>query len=623
MKKFFILILSVLLINCSSAQDTLTKGFVKEIPTKTNKDYWQQQVQYIMDIDMNVNNYQYQGTQKLVYTNNSPDILSKVYYHLYPNAFQPGSEMDMRLQTIVDPDRRMVINKGSKEKPIYESRISKLKPDEIGFIKVNHLTQNGNLISYKTEGTILEVTLNQPIQPGESVTFDMNFTGQVPVQIRRSGRNNRGGVALSMTQWYPKMVEYDKEGWHADPYIAREFYGVWGDFDVSIHIDKDYVLGGTGIIQNPQEVGCGYEDKSKPIQQINSDKKYWHFKAKNVHDFTWVADKNFVHDIKSLNNGTLLHFLYKNNKEIKKNWKKMQPIAVETMEFYNDYVGVYPYKQYSIIQGGDGGMEYAMCTLITGNRNLNSLLGTMMHEMGHAWFQFVVATNESKHPWMDEGFTSFIEVLASNKIRENKPDFIFDGAYKYYNYMVSTGEEEPLTTHADRYKTNMSYGINAYDKGLVFIAQLGYVIGKKNLNKTVKEYYKQWGGKHPTPQNFIRVAEHVSGLELNWYLNEFGQTTHTIDYAVKTVKNKTITLERIGSIPMPIDVQVVYSDGSTEDFYIPLNLMRGEKPTQARILEDWNWGKPTYSFSTGKKVKKVTIDASLLMADVDRKNNTR
>jgi hypothetical protein len=119
------------------------------------------------------------------------------------------------------------------------------------------------------------------------------------------------------------------------------------------------------------------------------------------------------------------------------------------------------------------------------------------------------------------------------------------------------------------------------------------------------------------------VAEYVSGLELDWYLNEFGQTTHTIDYAVKTVKNKTITLERIGSIPMPIDVQVVYSDGSTEDFYIPLNLMRGEKPTQARILEDWNWGKPTYSFSTGKKVKKVTIDASLLMADVDRKNNTR
>lgn len=142
--------------------------------------------------------------------------------------------MDARLQTIPDPDRRMAVNLGTRENPQYESRISKLTPSEIGFIDVKSLTQNGHQVSYRVEGTILEVTLASPIQPGDKATFDMVFEGQVPVQIRRSGRDSRDGIALSMSQWYPKMAEYDFEGWHIDPYIAREFHGVWGNFDVKI-----------------------------------------------------------------------------------------------------------------------------------------------------------------------------------------------------------------------------------------------------------------------------------------------------------------------------------------------------------------------------------------------------
>jgi len=621
MRNFIILTFIITLFGCSSTQNNVAINSVNKKETPTFTSYWQQHVDYTMDIDIDVNTYQYKGKQKLVYTNNSPDELNKVFYHLYPNAFQPGSEMDARLQTIKDPDRRMVNNKGTKEAPQYESRISKLKPDEVGFLKVQTLTQNGKSLQYKIEGTILEVSLNQPLKSGGKVTFDMDFTGQVPIQIRRSGRNNKGGVALSMTQWYPKMVEYDKEGWHADPYIAREFYGVWGDFDVRIHIDRNYMLGGTGYLQNPQEVGFGYQDKKKTLKIPNTPKLTWHFKAPNVHDFTWVADTNFIHDTKKLKNGTILHFLYKNDSKIAKDWKEMQGFAIKTMEFYNKYMGKYPYKQYSLLQGGDGGMEYAMCTLISGKHSLNGLIGTMMHEMGHAWFQFVLATNESKHPWMDEGFASFIEVLASHEIRDNKPDFIFENSYKYYYYMVGTGQEEPLTTHADRYQTNMSYGINAYDKGLVFLAQLGYIIGIENRDKSLQEFYKQWGGKHPTPNDFIRVAEKVSQLELDWYLNEFTQTIHTIDYAVKKVENTKIILERIGEIPMPIDLLVTYTDGSKESFYIPLNLMRGEKPTTATKLKDWDWTHLTYTFLTTKNVKKVQIDSSYLLADINLKNN--
>src|SRR5690606_2926227 len=217
--------LSAWMFACNTPKETVSN----QKPLQNNTGYWQQHADYTMTIDMNVNNYQYNGEQKLVYTNNSPDVLNKVYYHLYFNAFQPGSEMDVRSRTIADPDSRV------------GDRISKLQPNEIGYINVTSLKQNGSSVKHKTTGTILEVMLNSPIQPGEKVTFDMVFDAQVPIQIRRSGRNSSEGVALSMTQWYPKLAEYDFEGWHANPYIGREFHGVWGNFDVTLKIDKNYV----------------------------------------------------------------------------------------------------------------------------------------------------------------------------------------------------------------------------------------------------------------------------------------------------------------------------------------------------------------------------------------------
>ena len=215
--------------------------FITAMGFGQNSSYWQQHVDYTMEVDMNVENFKYTGTQKLIYTNNSPDDLTRVYYHLYFNAFQPGSEMDMRLQNIADPDRRMTNEDKS-------SRIADLTESEIGYLHPTSLKQDGVAVTYNEEGTVLIVNLAKPIPSGGKTTFEMEFKGQVPVQIRRSGRNNKDGVALSMSQWYPKLAEYDFEGWHADPYIAREFHGVWGDFDVKLTIAKDYIVGGTGYL---------------------------------------------------------------------------------------------------------------------------------------------------------------------------------------------------------------------------------------------------------------------------------------------------------------------------------------------------------------------------------------
>ena len=573
---------------------------------QNNTAYWQQKVDYTMTIDMDVNKHTYKGTQKLVYTNNSPDTLNRVFYHLYFNAFQPGSEMDVRSQTIADADSRV------------KDRIANLSPEEMGYIKPTALSQDGKKLKYKVEGTVLEVSLNKPILPGSSTQFDMEWDAQVPVQIRRSGRDNAEGVAYSMTQWYPKLAEYDFQGWHADPYIAREFHGVWGDYDVTILIDKDFVVGGTGY--------------PEPQAGVTRGKRGWRFKAPNVHDFTWAADPDYIHDTYEGPNGVTLNFYYKNKPEIAENWKNLQPKTAALMEFFNEHIGPYPYKQYSVIQGGDGGMEYAMCTLITGERKFGSLVGVTSHEMAHSWFQFLLATNEAKHEWMDEGFTSYISGFAMAKVMDQPTDNPTAGSYRNYAYLAKSGKEQPMSTHADRYDLNMAYGIAAYSKGAVFMAQLGYVIGQDKLKSTIKRYYDTWKFKHPTPNDFIRIAEKESGAELDWYLMDFAQTTNTIDYKVAATAEadmSTITLERIGLMPMPIDLMVTYEDGSQEYFYIPLRMMRAGKANpyegvKKTELADWPWTNPTYSFNTakGKTIKKAVIDPSGLMADVDPTNNT-
>lgn len=569
---------------------------------------------------MDVENHQYKGTQELKYTNHSKDTLNKVFYHLYFNAFQPGSEMDIRSRTIADPDSRV------------GNRISKLSPSEIGFIKPTLFTQNGVSAKYEIKGTVMKVILNSPILPGETTVFTMNWDAQVPLQIRRSGRDNEEGVAYTMTQWYPKIAEYDFEGWHADPYIGREFYSVWGNYDVTITIDANYTIGGTGYLQNPVSVGHGYTvPGQKPMPPI--DGKYtWRFLAPDVHDFAWAADDNYIHDTFPGPNGVTLHFFYKNNPEIIENWKKLQPKTAALMEFFNDQLGPYPYDQYSVIQGGDGGMEYGMCTMITGERELGSLVGVTSHELAHNWFQFVLGINESKYSWMDEGFTSFISSEAMNYVMESQKSNPHAGSYRSYYFMAHSGEEQPMTTHADRYKTNRAYGVNAYSKGAVFLVQLGYIIGPENLSKTLKRFYSDFKFTHPTPNDFIRTAEKVSGFELDWYLTDWTKTTNTIDYGIKSVENNgentTITLERIGLMPMPIDLYVTYEDNSQELFYIPLRMMWGEKPNpfselKRTVLEDWAWAYPTYSFEieNRKKIKNIVIDATQRMADIVTQNN--
>lgn len=615
--------------------------------TLAQSSYWQQEASYTMDINFDVKKHQFEGDQKIQYINHSPDQLDKVFYHLYFNAFQPGSMMDVRSRTIQDADSRV------------GDRIQSLKQEEQGYQRIRSLTQDGEAVQFEVVGTILEVTLVKPIEPGDTVLFEMKFDAQVPIQIRRSGRDNKEGISYSMTQWYPKMCEYDGQGWHSNPYVGREFYGIWGDFEVNITIDKSYILGGTGIVVNADEIGYGYSDK----EIDHSDKKTltWRFKAENVHDFFWGADPDYIHDVVKINEDLTLHFLYQDDPAIKPVWEKSQEKMVHAFSFIQPRYGAYPYPQYSFIQGGDGGMEYPMGTLITGKRNFGSLVGVMVHELMHTWYQMLMGTNEALHAWMDEGFTSYTSNVVMDHIMDKKEKNPHFRSYRGYYYLALSGVEEPLTTHADHFISNFAYGQAAYSKGAVFLGLLNYIVGQPVFDKAILSYYNTWAFKHPTPNDVIRIFEKESGLELDWFKEYFVQTVKRIDYSIvdvvssaktstdsivieainneivqqnidKKVSGSTISILNKGTMPMPLDVVVTYTkNGKTETacYHIPMRLMRGEKQDEnlydeRYIVTDWPWTHPLYQLHIPisiKKIKKVEIDPSKRLADVFEEDN--
>ncbi len=635
MYKFLTLLISVFL-------------FVNSLDAQTSR--WQQRVKYTMNIDVDANKNRFTGKQKLEYTNNSPDALKKVFYHLYYNAFQPNSSMDVRSNQL----GKNIIN----GKPDWDSRVTdrigKLKEDEIGYQKIISLKMNGVSQPFKYNETILEVTLTQPIAAKSKVVFEMEFEAQIPIQIRRTGRDNpTTGVRYSMSQWYPKICEYDNEGWHPTPYVAREFYGVWGDFDVTIAIDKSYKLGGTGVLVNDKEIGWGYDEPGSALKPTEKAKRSWHFVGNNVHDFVWAADPDYIHLVRKMpNGGPIFHVIYNyKNNDLKNDtaWNTVADAAVFTLPFIESKFGKYPYPQYSFIQGGDGGMEYPMATLLIGPS-----LGTVFHELMHTWYQMILGTNESINAWMDEGFADFSSAHVSAFYRDNftkikyknNPAYIktldsvasilplvVSGSYRSYYYLAKSDYQEPLTTHADHFETNLGYSISSYSKGAVFIEQLGYVVGAEMRDKILMEYYNQWRFKHPNSSDFIKLAEDMSGIKLDWYKEYWCNTTKTIDYGIDSLWEEggvsKIRLIRKGKVPMPIDFRLSFKDGSTEMHYIPLNLMYGSKASEntGESREEhaaWKWTHPTYIIEFKKRLtdlKKAEIDPSKRMADIDLRSN--
>ncbi len=639
MRKLFFFLLSFLLVNALFAQP----------------DRWQQKIKYNINVNMDVVTNRFSGTEKIEYINNSPDTLNKIFIHLYWNAFQPNSSMDVRSREL---GKNTLTNRRGDQVKDWDGRvtdrISKLTPDEIGYQKVKSIKINGKEQQLLEHETILEVRLDKGLAPKSKTLIDLDFEAQVPKQIRRSGRDNAEGIRYSMSQWYPKVVEYDYQGWNANPYIAREFYGVWGDFDVKITIDKSYMVAATGVLQNANQIGFGFEAAGTKVPANNGKTNTWNFTGSNIHDFVWAADPTFKHLSKKTGSGVMLHVFYKpTDAKGDSAWSNVLWAAEQVLPYIEKRFGKYPYPQYSFIEGGDGGMEYAMATLLKGPG-----LGTVIHEWMHSWYQQIMGTNESLFPWMDEGFTDYATgevsdfyyqscaskspftsdaaktgIMRMNEMNKSRLPAKQSGSYESYFSLAKSGLEEPMSTHSDHYNTNYAYSSAAYSKGSTFMGQLGYIVSDSVRDKILLNYYDQWHFKHPNVNDFIRVAEKTSGLALQWYKEYWVNSTKTIDYAVGDIglngTNTSITIKRIGKLPMPVEVLLTFKDGSKELHYIPLDLMFGQKPDESAgvtrtVHKEWHWTHPEYQVETTRSIKdlkSIEIDPTQRMADLNKSNN--
>lgn len=594
--------------------------------------YYQQYAKYKMDIDVDVKNYTYIGKQSIEYTNNSPDTLRVVYFHLYWNVFRPNSTMDQRVQSQgKKADGRLVENSGDQ----WVSRLANIPKSQYGSQNIHWIKQNGEKLNTELEESILKVTLLEPLLPNKTTQFAMEWDAVIPKQIRRSGRNNKEGIEMTMTQWYPKIAEYDYDGWAVFDYVGREFHAPFSDFDVKIAIDKNYVIGAGGVLNNPKKVK-GY-DANPEMTTPKNNKVTWDWSAKNILDFAWAADPDYTVESLEISPRLKVNLVYQKSDKTK-NWELSIPYIKEYYKKMNAQFGAYVYPTYSFIQGGDGGMEYGMCTMILGEaKTLEDLCGLMFHEGAHSWYQQMLATNESMRPWMDEGFTSYAENKVMfdlfpplDKTNQSHPH---ESSINAYIKFAKTGNEEPAVWLGDHHDFGKAYTFASYVKGELYLVQLGYIMGEKTLEKVMKTYYNQWHLKHPTDRDFLHIAQKLSGMDLKWFQHYWINTTKTIDYSINSIEemenNKSIiVLENKGAIPMPIDVTVVLKDNRLKHYQIPMNMTRVYKNQdylwETKKISPWKWTQKTYELEipiSKREIKTVYIDYSKRLADVNSENN--
>ncbi|SDE66467.1 M1 family metallopeptidase [Riemerella columbipharyngis] len=590
--------------------------------------YYQQHVSYKMDIDVDVANFTYKGYQNIKYTNNSPDELKVVYFHLYWNAFKAGSMMDAKVHNQGDEaDSRLTTldAKGSKI-----SRLSSIPANEEGVQNIHWIKQNNVPLKFEIQGTIMKVYLDNPIKPNSSTEFSMEWDANIPKQIRRAGRRNKEGIEMTMTQWYPKVSEYDYEGWAAFDYVGREFHEPFADFDVNIKINKDYIIGAGGTLQNPKRVK-GY-DVNYTLNPDSEGKVSWHWKAQNILDFAWSADPDYTVESFVVPDGPKIYLVYQKSEKTKY-WGELKPYLTKYYQIMNSTFGEYLYPSYAFIQGGDGGMEYGMCSMVLGEASsLSRLVGLMAHEGAHSWFQQILATNESMRPWMDEGFTSYAEDYTMYTLFPTKEPNPFAGVVDSYISFVKTGKEEPAGWLGDHHDSERAYSVASYTKGELFLVELGYIMGENMLKQVMKKYYDVWHLKHPNGKDFLHIAQNVSGMDLKWFYHYWINTKKTIDYAIKNVQynanSTTITLENKGGVPMPIDFNVFTKDKKIVTYNIPLNMMRTPKVNDYfgsfQVLKDWRWTDKIYQFDipfTKDELVAMGIDFTQRLADINPQDN--
>lgn len=489
--------------------------------TTAFSQYWQQQVNYNIDISLNDTEHTLTGFEKIEYSNNSPDTLRFIWFHIWPNAYK-NDKTAFSDQLLENGNTKFYFS--GKD---HKGYINKLD------FKVNNTTAQTE--DHPQHIDIVKLILPVPLAPGQKIIITTPFHVKLPYNYSRGGHE---GQSYQATQWYPKPAVYDKNGWHPMPYLDQgEFYSEFGNFEVNITVPKNYVVAATGELQNTDEkqwlksratytwepvkekiktTGGQVKTTYQLYPESEKEIKILTYKQNNVHDFAWFADKRFIvnQDTCKLSSGKKIDIFSFYTAAQKETWKSSVANIKEAIQHYSSLVGEYPYNVVSVVQGPvsfGGGMEYPTITILSPVEDSRSLDYTIAHEVGHNWFYGILGSNERKYPWMDEGINSYYE----SKYRTKKDHrFTQRTEQNFLETFITEKKDQPIATASEDF-TETNYGLIAYYKASQWMAYLEKKLGTDLFNKAMQEYYRQWQFKHPQPEDLKKILEDISGQNLD------------------------------------------------------------------------------------------------------------
>ncbi|MFL5495410.1 MAG: M1 family metallopeptidase [Gemmatimonadales bacterium] len=588
---------------------------------------WVQHARYEIDASLDASAARLTGRESVVYLNNSPDTLRRVAVYLRQNAFAPGAARR-------DP---LPVTGGVA--------LSRVEADgrSLSAIPETDSTSPGT----RLEGTVLWIRLPMPLGPSDSVRlgFEWSFT---PPPSPSDGRQGRESDVYFLGYWYPQMAVYDDlSGWVTDPYLGvAEFYMDPADYDVRLRVPKGWVVGATGTLEDSSSVlsrrtldrlaqarrgrdvvhVISPEEVGKGGGLVTRGKRIWHFSATGVRDFAWGAGNHYAWDaatalVADSGRGadTVAISSFFRISLAAAAWQaggaRFTRDAIERM---SAWLWPYPWPQMTSMEGvlTSGGMEYPMMTLMQPWADTLSLAGDLMHETGHMWFPMQVGSNETRHPWMDEGLTQFdvaqgMRVLYGEPRTGGRPNDSEQGQRELYLTATRAGLDAPLMQWGDLIQEDR-YFTTFYDKTAQVLAALRGLLGEEPFHRALREYGKSWTGRHPDPADFFNTFARVSGGDLSWFWVSWFYEAWPLDQAVADVRQEgdsaTITVEDRGLAPMPVRLAVTHAGGQVERVEIPVGAwLENRRSVSVRVR-----GSPA--------IVRVEIDPEATFPDLDRSN---
>jgi hypothetical protein len=582
--------------------------------------YWQQRADYDLHGTLDTTAKSLKGELTLRYTNNSPDTLRFIWFQVEQNAFKAGS-----LNSYVFPA---------------ESRFGARNFEGGDVIdRLNQVTAGKPTpLKSRVEGTIMKVDLATPLPPGQMTTFDIAWHFNIPEH--GADRMGREGSLFELAQWYPRVCVYDDlRGWNTEPYLGQgEFYLEYGDISLDVTVPAGYIVAATGTLQNPTEVLTPAQitrlkqasTSDTPVHIITREelasgaarpKKTgtltWRFKAQSVRDAVWAAAPDYMWDASSYKGH--FAFAYFRPSAID-TWKEAADMSRMSIQEYSERWFPYPYPQISAVEGPISGMEYPMLAMETKSADKYDLYNVITHEIGHMWFPMVVGSNERMHMWQDEGFNTFINYFSEARRFPEKGSYAQRVAHDREEVVqfMQHNVDEALEIPPDRINPGL-LGENAYVKTAVGLALLrDEILGPVAFDESFREYTRRWAFKHPSPTDFYRTMENVSGKRLDFFFRQWFIENAHFDQAIDTVAEKQVgNVDSVAVLyanhargVMPIHVRFTFTDGSKQEYDYPVEVWSTNTTFYVR----------QYEFK-GKKMAKVEIDPDKRVPDLDRDNN--